>query len=422
MNTPCPHCQIQIEIDAQTHAALQGHTNFQCPSCDGLVTVPPVTRAPVKVTAAAAIRSVSSEAPASTIASVFLALNRNMLTLGAAALLVLGGLGFFIASWNSGTINATTQNINYEIINNSYFQDLVASGKTTVADLEAVAGIQPYGDGFIGVSKQKATWQEAREIALRSGAMVLDPGITGSLSERQLTHHIRKSFPDSIGSGLWVSQNDKAGKLGNSAVSPADSLEAPLQVCLHWTPWKSLLSADFEESSPFGLTKARTWTTALENGHYTVRRTDSGVLWQGAGGAHAGNSTRITTRVRISRNGIFEGKAAGAVWGLLFRTGDSGNYALEIRGDGSWQFYVRRDKRNYPISQWEKGDSILPAGDYNEATVEAIGNRFKILVNGTELGSFTDDTFENGGHSLLFASGGDAFFEFDHYELLFRDD
>lgn len=60
MTTTCPHCSIQIEIDHETLASLQGHAHFSCPSCSGLVEVPhfntPRPVAPVRAAAAAAIR------------------------------------------------------------------------------------------------------------------------------------------------------------------------------------------------------------------------------------------------------------------------------------------------------------------------------------------------------------------------------
>ncbi len=99
MNTPCPHCQIQIEIDPETLAALQGNALFQCPSCGVEVPVPNVARAPLKVTAAAAIRhnpAATTSTPKNQTGK------RNLFILGASALLFLIGLGFFLSSSKSG--------------------------------------------------------------------------------------------------------------------------------------------------------------------------------------------------------------------------------------------------------------------------------------------------------------------------------
>lgn len=105
-NTNCPHCQAEIEIDPVTLAALQGHENFACPACEELVAVP-VSRAPVKVTAAS-IRATTTVAKPSVAKK---SPNSNLLILGAAALLILVGLGFFLASKKSGDTNTTAQGL-----------------------------------------------------------------------------------------------------------------------------------------------------------------------------------------------------------------------------------------------------------------------------------------------------------------------
>ncbi len=91
-------------------------------------------------------------------------MNRNLLVLGSVALLILGGFAFFVASRKSGDTHVTKQ-----IINNTYFQQLIASGATTREDLEALEIIRPYGDGLIGISRENFDWPGAVGFAGRAG-------------------------------------------------------------------------------------------------------------------------------------------------------------------------------------------------------------------------------------------------------------
>jgi hypothetical protein len=40
MTLSCPHCNLLIDLDLQTQAALQGQEHFECPGCQGLIPVP----------------------------------------------------------------------------------------------------------------------------------------------------------------------------------------------------------------------------------------------------------------------------------------------------------------------------------------------------------------------------------------------
>ena len=188
------------------------------------------------------------------------------------------------------------------------------------------------------------------------------------------------------------------------------------------TQWKTLVSATFDDSSPFSVTNAQTWTSALSGGRYTLRRTDSGGLWLGAEKSEAGSETRIKTEARIANDGIFAERAAAAHWGLLFRKSDRGYYVLFIRGDGNWRLAIRVNNRDEDISAWTFSPALKKAGEFNRVQVEAIGSRIAIQANGVPLGEFTDDIFTSGTQQLYFASPGDALFEFESYELSERVD
>lgn len=422
MKTSHPNHSQHIEIDLEVLESLQGMTHLECPGCSNDLSFPVMagSRHPAGIPNAAGLVAgiPCTSANGGILFAAQRGLNRNLFTLGAAASLVLGALGFFQAASGAGDAHEAEQMITDAIIHEEFFNGLIASGATTAKDLEAATNIHADGAGFIGVSKENITWQQARDLAKRTGARILDPGVTGSDSRKRITDRVTQSFPELLGTTVWVAENDQPRVIDSPDVNPVTSLDRPRRVFLQWASWKALVSTTFDESSPFGTTEARTWTSALEGGSFTLRRTDSGVLWLGAGGSNAGGFTSIRTCARISNSGIFAEKASRAVWGLLFRVGGSGYYAVEIRGDGCWQFYVRKDKTNHTISPWEFSKSVRLAGDFNDVAVEAMETRFKITVNGKELGSFENDVFANGSHTLLFASGGDAFYEFDHYELV----
>ena len=127
MKTACPHCTQHISIEPETHAELRGQEHFPCPACGGLVPVPQPTStmpvAPARTDADTAnLQSTPTPSAANTLAQAHRGLNRNLLILGSAALLVLGGLCFFVASRQQGDTKTNMSNVNNEIINNTYFQ------------------------------------------------------------------------------------------------------------------------------------------------------------------------------------------------------------------------------------------------------------------------------------------------------------
>lgn len=210
MITPCPHCQAEIEIDANTHATLAGQSHFACPACQGAVAVPARPKSP---------------------ASVHRGINRNMLVLGTVALLVLGGIGVYLASQKSGDTQTTIQNIRNEILNNSYFTQLIASGVTTMKDLDAIAAIRPCRDGFIGVSAEPLDWMQAGELSGRTGSAILAPN---SEPERDLVLWLTSTFPQETGNPLWMTKGGSPAVLVVPEVIAVAGSEGTRRVLLHW--------------------------------------------------------------------------------------------------------------------------------------------------------------------------------------------
>lgn len=233
MITPCPHCQADIEIDAETRAALAGHTHFQCPACTGAV---PVPTAPVKVTPDAAIRTAKpSGAPVSQALHTSRGLNRNLLILGTIALLVLGGIGIFLASRKSGDTHKTERNVLNNITNNTYFQDLIAAGTASKSAFEAIRDIHPYGNGYIGISAEPLDMNRATEIANKSGAVILDLATEAEGDEQKLLQWIATTFPEeSAGETIWMAQGGRRGMFVPPGGYTSPAADAPRKVLLHW--------------------------------------------------------------------------------------------------------------------------------------------------------------------------------------------
>jgi len=162
-------------------------------------------------------------------------MNRNLLILGSAALLVLGGLGFFIASRQSDDTQTTTQNIRNEIINNSYFQNLIATGVTTMQDLKSIADIRPYEEGFIGISADSLAWEDAQELALRTGSEILAPGDDPSGSRTPMLAWVGNVFGPSLSSSVWISEGGEARVLDGADILSSSETNHARRVMLSWS-------------------------------------------------------------------------------------------------------------------------------------------------------------------------------------------
>ena len=225
MKTTCPHCSVHIDIDPETHAALQGQTYFQCPGCNGLVAVPPMS---------AASPQAASPAPAPTLAQAHRGLNRNLLILGSAALLVLGILGVFLASRQRADTVTHITNVNREIIHNSYFQNLIASGTTTQKELEAMAVIRPFEDGFIGVSLTNLAWDDAVSLAGRVGAGLLDFGKVDYTKRNPILDWLGDNLAKHLVVPVWVQERGQPRILDGTEILSSSVLERERKAIVHW--------------------------------------------------------------------------------------------------------------------------------------------------------------------------------------------
>ena len=100
--------------------------------------------------------------------------------------------------------------MNNEIINNTYFQNLIATGATTREDLEAMAVIRPYGNGFIGVSQESLEWSQASILARKTGAEVLEPALDDAAAIDKLMAWLAVNLAGHMVAPVWVQENGQA--------------------------------------------------------------------------------------------------------------------------------------------------------------------------------------------------------------------
>ncbi len=233
--TTCPHCTQSISIGPETLASLQGSPHFACPACSAAVPVPPPGPRPVApVRRSVEVKTATPRPAPSSRANLHRGMNRNLLVLGSVALLVLGGLAAFIASRKSGNVHNTRQNIHNEIINNTYFQQLIASGATTEKDLNSIAEIRPYGEGFIGISAEELDWTKATGLAKRSGSQVLSMPNGASDKRHPLLEWLNSSYPSYLLTPVWVSEGPEPRILDGPDVMSVTGMDRQRKVLLQW--------------------------------------------------------------------------------------------------------------------------------------------------------------------------------------------
>ena len=238
MITPCPHCQTEIEIDAQIHAALAGQSHFACPTCQAQLPVPPGPSVPGASRKVAAARAAQAQSG-----------HRNLLILGTVALLAVGSIGIYLASQKPGDTTTVNRNIRNEIINNSYFQNLIATGAANMSDLETMADIRAYGDGFIGASTKAMTWDAAVALAKRTGSMILDVEETGDLDGVPVEKWLSSAFSSYSRLSFWVQQGGQRAAFGEGQSLATTHKDDLRRVMLGWAV-PPAVSSDPASSAP----------------------------------------------------------------------------------------------------------------------------------------------------------------------------
>ncbi|MGB6221851.1 WG repeat-containing protein, partial [Haloferula sp.] len=228
MEIHCPHCSQPLLIEDAELRTLTADTEIPCPGCGGAVIVKAGELGPgVKV---------------------HRQLNRNVLILGAAALLALGGIVFVIASRLGGNDSHVDQKIVNKLIENEFFRNLIAEGKTTEEALAEVEEAVGYGEGYVGISREELSIRDAMALAERTGAKILDPADSGQDSPLQVADWLSKTFPERKGRATWIRPlfgiHDKRVIDGPDILSCSNLTSLKARVFLTWEPhgkpWKNL--------------------------------------------------------------------------------------------------------------------------------------------------------------------------------------
>jgi hypothetical protein len=244
METFCPHCSQSIEIDPVLLPGLRAAGGFACPTCAGPV---PAPDGGGEDPAGALVppRGHGRRMVAALVAA-HRGMNRNLRLLGILVLAGLGALGIFVALQKAGTDFIFRRNRVSEDVRNRFFADLVSAGRTTKKVLAQMSDIEPWGIGYIGVSRQGLAWAEARQLAEEAGGEVLlidlagtEPGEgeTASVQTESLMALLRERYRARQGSTSWV--RDHTGEprvLDIPHVSPVTTADRLRPVFVHWRP------------------------------------------------------------------------------------------------------------------------------------------------------------------------------------------
>jgi hypothetical protein len=251
METHCPHCSQGIEIDPVLLPVLRAAGGFDCPAC--LERVPmPYGEGEWMGDAVASAGGAGPEArrDARGMVTALLAahrgMNRNLRILGILVLAGLGGLGIFLVLQKTGTDFLFRRKQVNEDVRNRFFADLVSAGRTTKPMLQQMTDIQPWGIGYIGVSRKALAWTEARQLASDAGGEVLliDLAEKGALQRgpasvqtESLMALLLERYRQRQGTTAWV--RDHTGEprvLDIPDVSVVTTLDRPRPVFVHWRP------------------------------------------------------------------------------------------------------------------------------------------------------------------------------------------
>jgi len=243
MKIACPHCSQILELTAETLASFEGEPHFACPVCAGLIAVPVSAGAsslPPKKPGlgmskpSAKSPSAKKSTQTDSILAAHRGMHRNFRVLGITVLLLLGGLGIYLALTLRGDTHMTREERLREIIRNQFFTDLIASGATTKKELLGLWDIQERGVGFVGLSKEPCAWPKAGELAQRVGASVLTLDSPDTATRAPILHWLTAFSTDLGDATFWLLDHGEPKVLHAPEVDRVTTLDRPRRVLLTW--------------------------------------------------------------------------------------------------------------------------------------------------------------------------------------------
>jgi len=313
---------------------------------------------------------------------------------------VLGGLGFCLASLG-GSIFNTQHKINNEIIHNSYFQNLIASGGTTKKDLELLEIIRPVKSGFIGVSGKELNWEQVRAVAERTGAKVLDVNKDAPDSQDLLTE-IPSSLQGYAKIPLWTcAQRTPRILVGYNILVPESpeqmSPEIRHKVLLHWRGTSQLQPNRLSQQE-----KIEGFTLLFDGeslaGWRTMHEAQARPAWQVIDGAIQDTRDGGGNLITKGRFGDFDlrlefrissGANSGIFWRLQEDAGLPPRCAPEyqildpaVLGDSAQSVDKTRITGALYYLFPSKLEWSNAVGEWNQARIVAEGTKLEIYLNG----------------------------------------
>ena len=255
MKLTCPRCSQKLELSPEDAALLRAEPSFPCPTCGGLLALPAVVTVPMPQGSAAQtvpspmkvpmpqqpaakgpplMTAAAGRNPVADVLDAYHGMNRNLRILGVSVLMLLGGLGIYMALKPGGDVHNTRQQILREVIRNQYFTDLIASGATTEKELLGLWDIRAYGIGFVGLTEEQCAWDKAPELAKRMGASVLNLDPPDAASRTPLLYWLTDFSADLGGTTHWLMDHGEPKVLHAPELSRVTTMERPRRVLLAW--------------------------------------------------------------------------------------------------------------------------------------------------------------------------------------------
>lgn len=174
-------------------------------------------------------------------------LNNTMLILGLLAMILIGGLALYLANRKTGDVSTVTQNITTSLTHNTFFSQLIATGITTDAAMAEICTIRPYGDGFIGLSRELLSANGASGLAAKTGASILDVPVSPDAGMPPVVKWVRQNIAGGV--TTRITRDGKPQLLVGDLVQPDDNPASLHHALLYWSADKSPAAQSGAEKS-----------------------------------------------------------------------------------------------------------------------------------------------------------------------------